>query len=116
MKVSLALIASVVANLTFSTVGDICAELWRTTGSSNWFYVGFAVNLFTTLFFMVIIRLGGLAISTATVLIITILINVVVGSFIFGERINILQWIGIGLGVIAISLILHATQSTSVAN
>ena len=51
--------------------------------------------------------------TTATVLIITILINVAIGSFIFDERIDSLQWIGIGLGIIAISLILHVTKAAS---
>jgi len=110
MKLTLALLASIAANLACSTIGDICSELWRTTGGHEWFYIGFGVNIFTVLFFMIAIRLGGLSITTAFVLIITILTNVGIGHFVFNESVNSVQWAGVILGIIAITLVLHSTK------
>jgi len=101
------LVIFMLLNLTFSTIGDVCAKLWGTTNSQSWFYLGFAINTLTVLTFMTLIRIGGLAITTAVVLLLTVSINVVLGYFIFAERIEPTQWFGIGLGLIALCLILN---------
>ncbi len=106
MKINWALIGIVAVNLTFSTLGDICAKLWGLTNNQKWFYIGLPINLVTIAAFMVIVRLGSLAITTTIVLILTIIINVFLGFIIFGEKVAFGQWLGILLGLAAIPLIL----------
>ncbi len=107
MKINWALVGFVVANLTFSTLGDVCAELWGVSGLINWFYIGLGINLFTMVSFMLVIRTGGLAITSAVVLILTIILNVSIGAIVFKEPILLQQWLGIALGIFAIFLILN---------
>ena len=106
MKINWLLIGIIAVNLIFSTLGDICAKLWGITNHQKWLYIGLALNLVTILAFMGIVRTGGLAIAATIVLIITIIIGVMVGHFVFGESIFFIQWVGIVLGLIAIPLIL----------
>lgn len=107
MKINWVLLGFVALNLTFSTIGDICAKLWGLSNGHKWFYIGLAVNLITIAAFMAIVRLGGLAIATSVVLILTIMINVFLGYIIFHEKVTPGQWFGVGLGLIAILLILE---------
>lgn len=99
------LIGVVVLNLTFSTLSDICAKFWGIQNNQNWLYLGLALNVATTFFYMAAIRLGGLAITTSIILLITIAISVALGFLAFHEHITISQWIGIGIGFIAVALI-----------
>src|SRR3989338_10320479 len=102
MKNIAPLIIAVVINLTFSTLGDICAKLWGLTNNEKWFYIGLPINLVTIIAFMFIVRMGGLAIPTTIVLILTILLNVGIGFLIFNEAIIFAQWVGIVMALVAI--------------
>jgi len=112
-KINWLLILIVLLNLGFAITGDICAKLWGVTNLSKWFYIGLGINIFTMITFMTIIRLGGLAITTAIVLLLTILLNVLIGFLVFHEKIYPLQWCGIGLGLIAIMLLLNLFKTTA---
>jgi drug/metabolite transporter (DMT)-like permease len=105
MGANWALITVVALNLTFSTVCDICAKYWGITDNPMWLYVGMALNLATVFFYMDAIRLGGLAIVSSMILLITIAISVVIGFFFFHEQIHITQWIGIVAGLCSVVLI-----------
>ena len=106
IKSSGPLIWAVIINLTFSTLGDVCAKIWGLTGNQRWFYIALPISLITIVAFLFIVRLGGLAIPTTVVLILTILINVLVGAVLFKESIMVQQWIGIALTLITIPLLL----------
>jgi drug/metabolite transporter (DMT)-like permease len=99
------LIVVVILNLTFSTISDVFAKYWGITNDQNWLYAGLAVNALTVFFYMYSIRLGGLAITTSVILLITIAISVGLGFFLFHEQVHASQWVGIGVGFIAVVLI-----------
>lgn len=99
------LIGVVALNLFFSTLSDICAKYWGLTNNQYWLYIGLFLNIFTVFFYMYSIRLGGLAITTSVILLITIAISVGLGFFAFHETVHYSQWVGIGVGFIAVMLI-----------
>lgn len=105
MRLNWLLLTVMAFNLFFSTLGDVSAKLWGVTTNPKWLYFGFFINIMTVLTFMVVIRLGGLAIATAVVLLLTILINTIIGFAIFGEALSLSQWVGIGLALVAIALL-----------
>ena len=105
MNVNWLLVGVISLNLLFSTICDVFAKYWGITNNPNWLYAGLAINFLTVFFYMYAIRLGGLAITTSVILLITIAIGVGLGYFFFHEHISFSQWIGIGLGFIAVILI-----------
>jgi|ERR1700733_1394138 drug/metabolite transporter (DMT)-like permease len=105
MNLDWILIGVVALNLFFSTICDVCAKYWGITNNWNWLYVGLALNIITIFFYMYSIRLGGLAITTSVILLITMAISVSLGFFFFHEQVHYSQWIGIGAGFLAIILI-----------
>jgi drug/metabolite transporter (DMT)-like permease len=105
MNIPWPLIGVVVLNLIFSTTSDIFAKYWGITNNPVWLYSGLAVNVLTVFFYMYAIRLGGLAITTSVILLITIAISVAFGFFFFHEQVRPSQWIGIGVGFVAVVLI-----------
>lgn len=92
-------------NLTLSTIADVLTATSRATNNINYFYFGLAFNIAAVSIFTFLIRIGGLAISTSIILLLTILINVLFGFFMFHEKIEPLQWVGIVVGFIAVILI-----------
>jgi EamA domain-containing membrane protein RarD len=112
MKINWPIILAVAINLTFSTFGDISAKLWGLTSNQRWFYIGLPINIITIIAFMFIVRLGGLAIPTTIVLILTILINVILGFLLFKEVVSFEQFIGVGLAIIAIPLLLGISKAS----
>jgi multidrug transporter EmrE-like cation transporter len=96
----------VAINLAFSVVGDVCAKLWGTSNDYRWLVFGISANIITILAWMLIVKRDGLAIPTTIVLVITICLNVGLGFLVFDEKIHLEQWLGIGLGILSILLIL----------
>ena len=92
-------------NLTLSTIADVLTTVSRVTNNINWFYLGLAFNVAAVSVFTFLVRIGGLAISTSIILLLTILINVLFGFLMFHEKIEPLQWVGIGLGFVAVILV-----------
>src|SRR3990167_3972983 len=106
MNINWTLLVVILINLTFSTLGDIFAKMWGITGQQKWLYIGLPINVVTIFFYMLIVKLGSLAIHTTIVLIITIIISVSLGFFMFGEKISFSQWLGIAVGLSGIPLIM----------
>src|ERR1035437_3040215 len=98
-------IAVLALNLTLSTIAHVSTTVSRVTTNLNWFYIGLIFNILAVTTFTFLIRIGGLAVSTSIILLLTILINVLFGVLMFHENITYLQWIGIGTGFIAVILI-----------
>ena len=105
MGINWSLVAVVILNLFFSTVCDVFAKYWSITNNHNWLVAGLALNFVTVFFYMDLIRLGGLAITTSIILLITIAISVSLGFFLFHEQVHVSQWIGIGTGLLSVVLI-----------
>lgn len=99
------LIGVVALNLIFSTLSDVMAKYWGITNSNLWLWIGLAFNIPTVFFYMSAIRLGGLAITTTIMLVLTMTISVGLGYFIFHELVTPSQWLGIGAGIFSILLI-----------
>jgi drug/metabolite transporter (DMT)-like permease len=99
------LIEVVALNLFFSTFCDMCAKYWGITNNQNWLYAGLAINMITIFLYMYAVKLGGLAITTSVILLITMAISVSLGFFFFHEQIHLSQWMGIGVGFLAVILI-----------
>ncbi|MES2225832.1 MAG: EamA family transporter [Patescibacteria group bacterium] len=81
------------------------AKYWGITNNQNLLYVGLLANVFTAFFYMYAIRLGGLAITASVMLLLTLSISVGLGFFFFHEAVRPSQWVGIGIGLVAIILI-----------
>jgi chloramphenicol-sensitive protein RarD len=105
MNTSWLLVRAVVLNIAFSTISDVFAKYWGITNDQRWLFAGLAVNLLTVFFYMYSIRVGGLAVTASVILLITIAISVVLGFFVFHERVRPSQWVGIGFGFVAVVLI-----------
>jgi drug/metabolite transporter (DMT)-like permease len=101
------LVGVIALNLLFSTIGDVFAKLWGLTDNMQWLYIGLAVNVVTIFLFMLAVKIGGLALNTTVILILTIMINVLLGFFIFHEKIGPIQWAGIALGLVSVVLVLN---------
>lgn len=102
MQIPWLLVGVIALNLLFSTVGDALAKVWGITNNLQWLWIGLGINIFTIFFFMLAVKLGGLAVNTTIILILTIILNVLVGFLIFHEKIAPIQWFGIALGIVAI--------------
>jgi drug/metabolite transporter (DMT)-like permease len=105
MNIPWLLIGVVSLNLVFSTICDVLAKYWGITNNPKWFYAGLAMNILTVAFYMYAIRLGGLVVTTSVILLITIAISVLLGFLFFHERVAVSQWVGIGVGLVAVALI-----------
>jgi drug/metabolite transporter (DMT)-like permease len=99
------LVVAIVANIAFSTIGDVFAKFWGLTDDRRWLYAGLALSLATTYYFMTAIKLGGLAIATTVILLLTIIVNTTIGVAAFHERLTPLQWAGIVMGALCLLLL-----------
>ena len=98
-------------NLTFSTAGDIFAKMSGVTNSNNWFYLSLIFALVAAGTFELIVRTGGLAVPASVTLLLTVLFSVFFGAVVFREPIDAVQWLGIGMGFVAIILISNAYKT-----
>lgn len=93
-------------NLILATLGDIAAKIWAVNPTQKWFLISMGINIVTLITFMFVIREGGLAIGSSIALLLTMMALTCAGFFIFKEHISLEQWIGIGLGIFAVVLML----------
>jgi drug/metabolite transporter (DMT)-like permease len=95
-----------ILNLTFSTIADVLAKFAGITRNNNYLYVGLFVSIFTSYFYLMSVKLGGLTIAPSILLIMTLIISVGLGYFYFEESLSRTQMIGVLLGLVAVLLIL----------
>ncbi len=93
-------------NFILSTTGDTTAKLWAIHPGQKWLWITLAINVFTSITFMLVIRESGLAIGSAIMLLLTMLSTLLIGYLIFKEHIANGQWVGIALGFIAVLFLL----------
>ena len=93
-------------NFILSTTGDTTAKLWAIHPGQKWLWVTLAINIFTTLTFMLVIRQSGLAIGSAIMLLLTMLSTLLIGYLIFKEHIASGQWVGLVLAFVAVLFLL----------
>jgi multidrug transporter EmrE-like cation transporter len=98
---------AIVLNLICSTFSDVLAKYWGQTSDTRLFWIGMIINIGTTAFFMWSIRLGGLAITTAFLLLATVMLNAGIGVWLFREAITFHQALGLVLAVLALGLLVR---------
>jgi len=94
-------------NFILSTTGDTTAKLWAIHPGQKWLWVTLAINVFTSLSFMLVIRQSGLAVGSAIMLLLTMLSTLLIGYLIFKEHLTNGQWVGISLGFLAVLFLLN---------
>ena len=99
------LVLAVGLNLIFSTICDILSKYWGITNNIKFLYVGLTLNLITAFFYMFAVKVGGLAITTSIMLLLTMAISVSLGFIFFHEQVSTSQWVGIILGFFSVVLI-----------
>jgi drug/metabolite transporter (DMT)-like permease len=97
---------AMLANLTFSTLGDWLAKMWGITNNNTYLYIALAVSLATSYFYFATVKYGGLTVGPSVVLILTMCISVAMGYLLFHEEVSHIQWAGIALGLVSVILIL----------
>ena len=92
----------ITASVLLEIVGDVCCK-WGMNHSSNIFSgVGFGFYLMGSVFWLLSLRYGDLSkVGVIFILLNTILI-LVSGIFIFHDKLSIIQWVGVVIGVIAL--------------
>lgn len=87
-------------------LGDFCAKNWGIKGS--WFYLAltFTLYLFGGIMMILTIKKSSLSLAVSSVPLISIMAGITFGYFYFGERLSSTQYLGIGIGICALILIL----------
>ena len=104
------LIGLLALNLIFAALADTAAKMWAVHSGYKWFLIALSISLFTFATFALVIREGGLAIGSTIALLLTIVTTVCIGFFFFKEQVTLGQWLGIGLGLFSILLILEVIK------
>jgi drug/metabolite transporter (DMT)-like permease len=110
MKISLLFIVLLGLNFILSTAGDTAAKLWAINPGQKWLLITIAINVFTTISFMLVIRQSGLAVGSTIMLLLTMVSTFLIGYLIFKEQITSGQWVGIALGFCAVLFLLNVIQ------
>jgi drug/metabolite transporter (DMT)-like permease len=87
-------------------LGDFCAKNWGVKG--NWFYLAltFTLYLFGGIMMILAIKKSSLSLAVSSVPLISIMAGITFGYFYFGERLSATQYLGVGIGICALTLIL----------
>ncbi|MDD3066491.1 MAG: hypothetical protein PHO48_01520 [Candidatus Gracilibacteria bacterium] len=87
-------------------LGDFCAKNWGVKG--NWFYLAITLMLYFMggLLMIFAIKKSSLSLAVSSVPLISIMAGITFGYFYFGERLSSTQYLGIGIGICALILIL----------
>lgn len=107
------LIGLLALNLVCATLADAAAKMWAIHSGYKWFFAALSISLFTFVTFALVVREGGLAIGSTVALLLTIVTTVFIGVFFFKEHVTPGQWIGIGVGIFSILLILEVIKIKS---
>lgn len=98
-------VVALAINQVFATVDSVLVKQWALTRSPLLLAAALAASIICFLSLAWVIRYVGLGLGSSLALISTILINTFIGIVFFHETLSLMQYGGIALGVIAISLI-----------
>ena len=105
-----ALIGLLAINLVFALAGETTAKYWAIHQTKTLLALGLTLTLITQVFFMLIVREGGLAIGGSIALVLTLIGTTLIGALFFKEILTYGQWFGIILGIISALFILNIVK------
>ncbi|MFH0834454.1 MAG: EamA family transporter [Patescibacteria group bacterium] len=92
-------------------LGDFFGKMWSVKNTSFWLASSLAIYFLGSVLFISAIKKSSLSLAVATAPLAIALTGILFGYFYFGERLSIFQYLGIGLGVIALALLLLPIQT-----
>ncbi len=85
--------------------GDITAKVWADKNNHAFFALTILFYLAASVTFPLALKFGKLSVINAFASVIIVVLTTLAGIFLFKEKLAPLQFIGIGLGIIAIILL-----------
>ncbi|MFH0776737.1 MAG: hypothetical protein V1936_03955 [Patescibacteria group bacterium] len=95
--------------ITCYVLGDFLAKVWSLQ-KGLWIAAALGAYFLGSLFFTFAIKKESLSLAVATAPIAIALTGLLLGYFYFGERLSVIQYLGAGLGLIALTLLLFPFQ------
>lgn len=84
--------------------GDVLFKKWSLTGTRTWLVVGFGLYSMGAIGWALSLRYEGLAKAVTVFMVANVVLAVVAGLVLFGEKLNAWNWLGVGLALLAIVL------------
>ncbi|MGI9118375.1 MAG: hypothetical protein ACR2IQ_02410 [Minisyncoccia bacterium] len=101
-------IFALVGLIILEALADYFAGGFATNGKIIWAITSLLCYIFANISWLVSIRNGsGLAKGAAIFAISSVLLGAAIGILVYNEHLSVLQYIGIGVGVVALALILY---------
>lgn len=89
----------------FLTGGDIVFKSWVENGKFSLYSVGFGLYLVGLMFLVQSFKFENIAVASTMLVIFNIITLSAASWFMFGEKLSLMQMVGIGLAIIAIVLL-----------
>lgn len=102
-KVPIILLITIAALTTIG--GDYLGKLWSVNLQPWAFWAGFALYALTTFFYFPTLLREGLIVTSILWTVLATVGFLIIGYFVFGENLSTTQWIGVGLGVLAVGIL-----------
>lgn len=84
--------------------GDILFKKWADTDRRAWLVVGFGLYSMGAIGWALSLKYEGLAKAVTIFMVANVALALVAGLVLFGEKLNVWNWIGVGLALAAIVL------------
>mgnify|MGYP005858433793 CR=1 FL=1 len=91
-------------------LGDFWAKMWATKNSPSWLVGSLAIYFLGSLFFILMIKKSSLSLAAATAPLAIAVTGILLGYFYFDERLTSIQYFGVGLGLVALALLIFPTE------
>lgn len=88
-----------------TVAGDYFGKLWSVDLRHAYFWIGFVLYALAGLFYFPTLLRDGLITTSIVWTILATAGFLIIGLLIFKEQLTLLQWIGVGFGIVAIILI-----------
>ncbi|MCF7846226.1 MAG: hypothetical protein K9L85_03220 [Candidatus Peribacteraceae bacterium] len=90
--------------------GDFLGKIWSIKGSNVWLILAMVIYMLGALFFAFAIKKSSLSLAVAIAPLAIAIISLMFGYFYFAERLTNFQYLGIALGLAALTLLLFPFQ------
>jgi multidrug transporter EmrE-like cation transporter len=84
--------------------GDVFFKKWSLAGGRAWLVVGFGLYSMGAIGWALSLKHEGLAKAVTIFMVANVALALVAGLVLFGEKLNVWNWIGVGLALAAIVL------------
>ncbi|MBI4096066.1 MAG: hypothetical protein HY438_04340 [DPANN group archaeon] len=95
----------IAAGVVLEVIGDIFIKKWTIESKSILLFIGIAIYLAGSAFWVVSLKYGFLSKAISVFTILNLVLIVLAGVFMFKEDLSLINKIGIGFGIISILLI-----------